>query len=141
MRGLARGAQNREPDKIILPFSLGYSQSLWSDSISSQEVVAGFTGLLSSSYQLQSIYSFHPIPRQLWHFLMLIKPDMGFLTKDLGEKDTTHILSNPSSMQIGELLVLLKFLCCQQEPVNIFSDCQYAVQNCLYPVLLYSRAK
>ena len=57
------------------------------------------------------------------------KARYGVLIQRPGEKDTTHILPNPGSVKLGELFGLLKsFESCQQEPGNIFSDSQYAVQ-------------
>jgi hypothetical protein len=47
VRGLAR-TYNSKPDKLILIFSLQYSQSLWAYSIRFQEMVVEFTGLLDN---------------------------------------------------------------------------------------------
>ena len=53
----------------------------------------------------------------------------GVLIQRWERGDTTYILPNSGSVQLGELFGLLKsFESCQQEPGNIFSDSQYAVQ-------------
>jgi hypothetical protein len=36
-----RRTYNKEPDKILLPFSLKHSQSLWADSLRFQEMMTG----------------------------------------------------------------------------------------------------
>lgn len=41
---LAWRTYGREPDKLIFPFSLNNTESLWANSISFQEMAAGFTG-------------------------------------------------------------------------------------------------
>ena len=72
-----------------------------------------------------SIPSSHSIPMA---FFVDNKARYGVLILREG-KDTAHILPNPNSVQLGELFGLLKsFESCQQEPGNIFSDSQYAVQ-------------
>ena len=43
--------------------------------------------------------------------------------------NVTHILLNPHSVQLGELLgLLIIFEFCHSETINVFSDSQYAVQ-------------
>lgn len=65
-----------------------------------------------------SIPSSHSIPMA---FFVDNKARYGVLIQRPGEKDTTHILPNPGSVQLGELFGVLKtYECCQQGPVNIF---------------------
>ena len=95
-RGLARGTYNSKPDKIILPFSLRYSQTLWADSISFQEMVVKCTDLdnhvrpdksLTALSQLpiivkpQSISSFCHIPKGTMAFTDANKARYEVLTQ------------------------------------------------------------
>lgn len=45
---LAQRICGLEPDKIILPLFLQHSQLLWADSISYQEMIMGFPGMLEN---------------------------------------------------------------------------------------------
>jgi hypothetical protein len=104
---------------------------------------------LTSLLQLSIIDESHRIPSSL----PIHKPTMtfchgnntiyGILIQRLRGNDTNHILPNIGSLQLSEFFGLLKLsVCYQQEPVNIFSDSQYAAQIVLtLPLLFYYTAK
>lgn len=102
-------------------------------------MVAGFTSLLDNHIPLDnrltalsqlsitvrphSIPSSRPIPKATMAFSDANNTRYGVFIQRWEEKNTTHILPNPGSEQLGELFGLLKiFECCQQEPANIFLD-------------------
>jgi hypothetical protein len=105
-------------------------------SLSFQEMVAGFIGSLynyplsnknpTATLQVPIILKFESLPSSLhiskatMAFLMLIIPDMWFLSKGKEKNGTTHILSNPFPLQLSVLFGFLKhFECCHLELVNI----------------------
>lgn len=60
--------------------------------------------------------------------------------KKQNEENITHVIPNPRSVQLEELLALLKILVeCQNESLNIISDSQYTVQAA--HVFTFSRIK
>lgn len=117
---LARRAYNHKPDKIILTFSLYYSQSLWAASIRFQELVTGYSGTIDnhlpkdrristlSSLPIEikpySIPSSSPIPQATMAFSDSNKNSYDILIQHNVTKDMSHIIPNPGSVQLGVLL-------------------------------------
>lgn len=119
-------------------------------------MVVGFTGTIDNHLPINKIFTklltllikiqLHAVPyaTPIAHATLAFadsnKIRHGVLIQYPGSKDVTNVISNPSSVQLGELLALLKVLVeLQTEPVNIFSDSQYAVQA--VHVLAFSQLK
>ena len=106
-------------------------------------MVVGFTGTIDNHLPINKIFTklltllikiqLHavpyatPIPHATLAFSDSNKNRHGVLIQHPGSKDVTNVISNPSSVQLGELLALLKVLLeYQTQPINIVSDSQYA---------------
>lgn len=113
-----------EQDKIILLFFLQHSQLLWADSISFQEMIMGFPGMLENylpqdkrlasmsliplEVRPHSPPSSSSIPNAILAFSDSKKNGFSVLIQHSGVKHVTYILSNPGFLQLGEQLALLK---------------------------------
>lgn len=134
---------SREPDKLTLPFPLKNSQSHWAGSLTFQEMITGFTGILDSYLPKNKLLSdtpnlpiavspcsassSNPIALATLTFSDANKKRYGILIQRKGEENKSYVLHNPGSVQL-KLLALYKILIeCQNELVNVFSDSQYAL--------------
>lgn len=143
---LTRKTNGRKPEKVIFFFPLKNTQAFWVDIIPFQEMVSGFMGSIDNhfpknkflvellSLQIEiptySIPSSRSISYVTLAFSDANKSKYEILIKIQNEEDITHVIPNSWSIQLGELLELLKiFVECRNEPISIFSENQYTVKS------------